>query len=308
MPAEVKNGKYRIPVDERGKEYNKWDNRASYPVLVGKVHLRSYCNNTFDFHWHEGPELSVVLDGRMEYLVNDKRYILKTGDCIFVNSDALHSGRSVDGGDCAYLVVNFLTSFLDSDPSGRFAEKYFGGAMDPDTLSSMVMESESEESKTIAQLCHAIYDATVEKREDRQMEIKGALCTLWVTLRRKAKLLSDDKGEATVAVARIKKAIRYMHENYRSKIGLEDIARACNLSKSEFCRCFKRITGQTPFDYLMDLRVRKSVSLLESEGCSVTEAALGSGFSGSSYYTEVFRRYMHCTPREYKKARKQKGS
>ena len=79
----------------------------------------------------------------------------------------------------------------------------------------------------------------------------------------------------------------------------DDIAAACNLSKSEFCRSFKRITRRTAFDFLMDLRIRKSLRLLEQDGASVTEAAMASGFSGSSYYTEIFRRYMNCTPREY---------
>lgn len=52
--------------------------------------------------------------------------------------------------------------------------------------------------------------------------------------------------------------------------------------------------------YIIDLRVRKSIELLE-EGISVTEAALSSGFFDSSYYTKMFKRYMNCTPREYVK-------
>lgn len=52
--------------------------------------------------------------------------------------------------------------------------------------------------------------------------------------------------------------------------------------------------------YIIDLRVRKSIELLE-EGTLVTEAALSSGFFDSSYYTKMFKRYMNCTPREYVK-------
>lgn len=48
--------------------------------------------------------------------------------------------------------------------------------------------------------------------------------------------------------------------------------------------------------YIIDLRVRKSIELLE-EGISVTEAALSSGFFDLSYYTKI----MNCTPREYVK-------
>ena len=63
-------------------------------------------------------------------------------------------------------------------------------------------------------------------------------------------------------------------------------------------------SSKTVSEYLMDLRIRKSLRLLESDGLSVTDAALASGFSSSSYYTEVFRRYMGCTPREYLQRKK----
>lgn len=297
--------KVRINIDEKGLEYKKWKTGVAFPVSAGMPELAGYCNNAFDFHWHDGPELSVVLEGRMEYLVNDKSYRMEAGDCVFANSGAMHSGRAIDADGCRYVVVSFLTSALDSDPSGYFAEKYFGGVMDSDALSSMFFKAGSEKSADIAQLCVDIYAVICDKRDGWELEVKGMLCRLWAVLRREAQALSEEREDNSASVARIKKAIRYMNENYKNKMSLEDIARASNLSKSEFCRCFKRITRQTPFDYLMDLRIRKSLRLLSAEGCSVTEAALASGFSGSSYYTEVFRRYMRCTPREYiKKVRK----
>lgn len=293
--------KWIISVDETGLEYKKWKNNVTFPVYAGRAYLSGYCNNAFDFHWHDGPELSVVIEGRMEYLVNDKQYFMEMGDCVFVNSGAMHSGRSVDGGDCVYLVVSFLPAALDSDPSGYFADKYFGGVMESHSLASMFFKSDQEEHRAIADICRKIDLAYQGKSDGWELEVRGHLFHLWAMLRREAQALSDTGDDHSASVARIKKAIRYMNENYKSKMSLEDIARSCNLSRSEFCRCFKRITRQTPFDYLMDLRVRKSLHLLTKEGCSVTEAALASGFSGSSYYTEVFRRYMNCTPREYVK-------
>ena len=211
----------------------------------------------------------------------------------------------LDNEGCIYLVVSFLTAAIDSDTDGAIAQKYFGGVMDSERLPAMFFKAEGAAYSSVAQLCTDIYHAYKEKDEFWELEIRGLLCQLWMQLRHEASAISETSDENSASVARIKKAIRYMKDNYQTKISLEDIARSCNLSKSEFCRCFKRITRQTPFDYLIDLRIRKSIRLLETEGCSVTEAALGSGFTGSSYYTEVFRRYMNCTPREYiKRARK----
>lgn len=58
---------------------------------------------------------------------------------------------------------------------------------------------------------------------------------------------------------------------------------------------------QTPFDFLLHYRIQKSLPLLCSTDQSVTEIAGCVGFSGSSYYSEVFRKFMQCSPTEYRR-------
>ena len=294
-------GKSRLVIDASGLEYKKWKTGAAFPVSAGICDLASYCNGAFDLHWHDGPELSVVVEGQMEYFVNDKRYHMEVGDCVFANSGAMHAGRSVNDAPCRYLVVSFLTSAIDGAADGFFAERFFGGVMDAKTVPSMFFKAEYGE---VAAVCMEIYNAFKQKEDGWELAIKGQLCRLWLLLYEEAKRQDAASSERSIPVSRIKKAIRYMNENYALRLSLEDIAAASNLSKSEFCRCFKRITRQTAFEYLMDLRIRKSLQLLEGDGASVTETALASGFSSSSYYTEVFRRYMGCTPREYLRRQK----
>ncbi len=297
--------KSRLRIDQTGQEYGKWDRCKTFPVVCGRPRLSDYCNNTFELHWHDGPELTVIVEGRMEYLVNDRRYDMSVGDFVFVNSGAMHQGRAVDPRSCSYVTLSFLPSaIIDGDPDGPLCEKYFGGRMDSRTLASVFFTHDSPEGQEAGRLCLAAYELLGRRSEGWELELRGLLCRVWSLLWRAAGQREGLPEEPAMSVDRIKKAIRYMNENYRSHISLEDIASACNLSRSELCRCFKRITRQTPFDYLMGLRVRRSIAVLEKEGSSVTEAALASGFSGSSYYTEVFRRYMNCTPREYLKRRK----
>ena len=178
--------------------------------------------------------------------------------------------------------------------------------MDASRLSSMFFSAQSEH-REIASLCLRLKDVVCCKADGWELEVKGMLCQLWSLLRRAAQDCTEVDGEDDASVARIKKSIRFMNENFKSKITLEDIAVAGNLSKSGFCRCFKRITRQTPFEYLMHLRIRKSLEILREEGSTVTEAAQASGFSDSSYYTLVFRRYMGYTPRDYVKRIKNSG-
>ena len=79
------------------------------------------------------------------------------------------------------------------------------------------------------------------------------------------------------------------------------MASACHTSKSEFCPLFKAAMHQTPFDFLLHYRIQKTLPLLCRTDQSVTEIAGCVGFSGSSHYSEVFRKFMQCSPTEYRR-------
>ena len=112
----------------------------------------------------------------------------------------------------------------------------------------------------------------------------------------------DNKMEK--AVDRTKKAIDYIENHYAEAITLSDLAKATGLSSSEFCRSFKSIMGHTPMEYLANIRIRKSLPLLTNKEHSITEIADLCGFSGSSYYSETFKKYMGVTPSQYIKSKK----
>ena len=56
----------------------------------------------------------------------------------------------------------------------------------------------------------------------------------------------------------------------------------------------------TIFDYILYVRIQNSLPLLANAD-SITEVASTVGFSSPSYYSQIFKRYMKCTPMEYKK-------
>ena len=98
----------------------------------------------------------------------------------------------------------------------------------------------------------------------------------------------------------MKQSLDFIHTHYPEKIGLSEIARAGSVSPGECCRIFKKTLRQSPIQYLLAHRVRKSLFLLQEEGPNITEIAQAVGFSSASYFTEVFRARMNTTPREYR--------
>ena len=146
-----------------------------------------------------------------------------------------------------------------------------------------------------------------EKNDGYPLLVKSGLCHLWYLIyqvyNRKLILYPDIVMTPAQArqIQRLKDALAFIYENYTGNITLNEIAASCHTSKSEFCRLFKQALHQSPFDFLLRYRIEQSLALLQNNDLSITEIAIRVGFSGPSYYAEVFKRYMLCSPTAYRK-------
>lgn len=82
------------------------------------------------------------------------------------------------------------------------------------------------------------------------------------------------------------------------EFSIEVLAKQMNMSRSSFYRKIKAITGLTPVDYLKNFRLDYSARLL-ADGMRVTEVAIQSGFTSSSYFAKCFKAKFGMIPKEY---------
>ncbi len=103
----------------------------------------------------------------------------------------------------------------------------------------------------------------------------------------------------------VRKAMIYLHEHYMEAISLDDTARHVGMSKEYLARCFRQEMGITLVTYLNRYRVNQAKALLEAGEWNLTEIALETGFSSSTYFSRVFRQEVGVSPKEYKRVAKQ---
>lgn len=99
--------------------------------------------------------------------------------------------------------------------------------------------------------------------------------------------------------ARIAHAIRYLDANARRQPGLDEVARAVNLSRFHFQRLFRRWAGISPKRFLQVVTLSQAKRLL-SEQRSVLDTALDVGMSGPGRLHDLFIAVEAVTPGEYK--------
>ena len=98
----------------------------------------------------------------------------------------------------------------------------------------------------------------------------------------------------------LKKAQEYILENFALLSGIREVAAYCQVSHEHLSRSFQKETGQTIIAYLTRIRLEHSLSLLLNTSSSCDFIARACGFRSGNYFAKVFRKYLHCSPEEYR--------
>ena len=95
-------------------------------------------------------------------------------------------------------------------------------------------------------------------------------------------------------------AIAQIENNYGGQLSIDDLLADIPLSKYHFIRLFKRMTGTTPYQYLINQRIHAAKFLLGTSDQSVGEIALKCGFSDTSNFIAQFKKHTGQKPLSYR--------
>lgn len=106
----------------------------------------------------------------------------------------------------------------------------------------------------------------------------------------------------TMNQTRLRGLDRFIDANIAMPISLADLASQVGLSEYYFCRCFKRATGMSPYQYVLNKRMERACACLRRDDMSIQEIAFASGFGDPVQFAKQFRRTHGLTPTAYRAA------
>ena len=241
-------------------------------------------------HYHREFEIIHILSGSGTAYVDDECYNISTGDILFIASERLHGivKNSDTQGD--YYAMVFAPEFLGV--SDAVADKYIAPILNK-TLQIPTLIRHTELADCISQLTDLSDGALFE------LKAKYVIFRIWEILISLSK--PSKTNELPMNLSDIRTTIDYIKSNYSHKITLSQLADSANMSKEYFCRKFKDLTGVSPIHYLTQIRIENSCLLLKNTDSGIGDIAMDCGFSSFSYYSEIFKKYMACTPKAYRK-------
>jgi AraC-like DNA-binding protein len=148
------------------------------------------------------------------------------------------------------------------------------------------------------QLAGELEKESAEKAPGHEVALRAILLELMVYLSRAYS--GSDTTEAH-ALLRVGNVIGALENDFSKDWKLEDLLKIAHMSRSNLMRVFRKATGQPPIEYLVRLRIQRSMEMLSNTDLSITEIAMEIGFNDSNYFTRQFRAAAGMPPTAYRK-------
>lgn len=274
---------------------------AMFPLQVYKMNVVGR-DTVLDCHWHEELEFLIVTEGKGAFQIETSSYELHEGQAIFINSSKIHGGTAIDSSPCSYCAIVFNPNLLCSNSFDGVQSKYFDPLLqDQYLINEAFLGRNGWETEVISCLKKIVYICDT-KPYTYELSIKALLYHLFSIMFSNGKPCHSSSKYAlkTYKTERIKEIIKYIQSNYKRKITIKELATYANMSEGHFCRSFKEMIHKTPVDYINYYRITRASHELVNSTKKIYQIAMESGFDNFSYFINIFRNYMNCTPSEYR--------
>lgn len=238
----------------------------------------------FPNHFHEYYVIGFVEDGERCLSCKNQEYTICRGNIVLFNPGDNHACVQSDDGTLDYRGLN-ITKEIMLD----LAVEVTGKRKLPGFSQTVIFDEEI--TCYLRPLHELIMSGSSEfDKEENLLLLLSLLIQRW-----------GQSFEACVPECReeIEKACAFMEQHYTEHIYLDQICRCANLSKSTLLRAFTKSKGVTPYRYLENIRIGAAKRLLE-QGAPPIEAALQTGFSDQSHFTNYFTRFIGLSPGVYR--------
>lgn len=238
----------------------------------------------FPNHFHEHYVIGFVEDGKRRLSCRNREYIIEKGSVILFNPGDNHACVQSDEGTFDYRGLNISRKIMLD-----LAEEVTGKRELPGFSPNVIHD---EEAACRLRLLHEmVMKGTGEfQKEETLLFLLSYLIQNY-----------SNPFESCILECRqeIEKACKYMTAHFTEHIYLDQICRHAGLSKSTLLRAFTKEKGVTPYRYLETIRIHEAKKLL-AEGVPPAEAAVRTGFSDQSHFTNYFSQFLGLAPGAYR--------
>lgn len=275
-----------------------------FPVKHIKYDYIENPDLSIPWHSHEEVEFLFVNTGNAYITCSENTFEAHQGDLIFINQKVQHFITPFSDRKLILDVLIVHPSVLFGVGQLELEQKYILPVLHSKNMEYLILGPSHPYYEFYISHVKKINNAEDEKVLGHELITKASILLMWqkfLPLVNNFKK-TDNKKLFLQDEQRVKEATSFIQEHYMEPITLDEIAGSIMVSKSECCRCFKRSMHTTPFEYLMNYRILEAANCIKRKPQeSISQIAGSVGFNNTSYFNKIFKKYMDCTPSEYRK-------
>ena len=261
-----------------------------------------YCSRVRDarltyYHSHSILEIAYILSGKGQYLIDGVTYDVKQGDLLVCNPGVMHQSIITNPSDPTLEFVAGITDlhFLNMEPNSL-------------TLpNGPVLSLSNEVKREISRCCYEIIDENMTTQPGRYYLVQAQMIKILILLYRS---IAEKPKDEVVGVPFesysksyvVQRIIQYLRANYSQHVSLDQIAQNMYLSPVYISKIFKEKTGDSPINYLIQIRLGKAKEMLEENRGSIRTIAAQVGYDDVYHFSKLFKKYYGVSPLYYRKS------
>ena len=262
-----------------------------------------YCSRVRDarltyYHSHSILEIAYILSGKGQYLIDGVTYDVKQGDLLVCNPGVMHQSIITNPADPTLEFVAGISDlhFLNMEPNSLRL---------PDGCPVLTLSNEVK--REISRCCYEIIDENMAPQSGRYYLVQAQMMKILILLYRSVVEKPKDEvvGVTFESYSKsyvVQKIIQYLKANYSQHISLDGIAQNMYLSPVYISKIFKEKTGDSPINYLIQIRLAKAKEMLEENRGSIRAIAAQVGYDDVYHFSTLFKKYYGVSPLYYRKA------
>lgn len=234
-------------------------------------------------------EISIIYSGSSEYLIGDRKQVIRPGDVIIYNSGTVHdelSGSDAQIGSYFFAIGNIELENLRPN------------ALISDHVNPVFHIHEDFEC--ITQLFEDMLKHFAHPSEWSKYilhhETQALLEIIWRVI-----CFETNPQEEHSTYYLGQKIKEYIDTHYHEPITMKDICTELNLSESYVSHTFKDMLGYSPMQYALRCKIGEAQTLLITTDYSITQIAQMVGFDAQSHFNQRFSKYVGISPRQFRK-------
>ena len=238
----------------------------------------------FPNHFHDYYVIGFIESGERCLSCKNREYTIEPGDLLLFNPRDNHTCEQINGRTLDYRCINVPPETMSKaafEITGKEYLPYFSPAVIFHSelasllreLHMIIMEEEKDFRKE--EIFFFLLEQLIEEFSEKGIEQSG-----------------PEENRETKIIC------NYLEKNYMKNITLDELSGLTGLSKYYLLRSFTKQKGISPYRYLETIRIDRAKKLLE-QGVLPIEAALQTGFTDQSHFSNFFKKFIGLTPKQY---------